>query len=45
MFVRGYVLKADVIELNKMLCRNCQEKIYANCIRCEVYKRINALVH
>lgn len=37
-------MKPEVIELNKILCRNCNETKYEKCKECRVYQLINSLV-
>ena len=37
-------MKPEVIELNKLLCRNCNETKYEICKECKVYQLVNSLV-
>jgi len=36
-------MKSEIIELNKMLCKNCNETKYEKCQECRVYQLINSL--
>ncbi len=36
-------MKQEIIEINKLLCRNCNETEYEKCKECKVYQLINKL--
>ncbi len=36
-------MKQEIIELNKLLCKNCNETEYENCRECKVYQLVNTL--
>ena len=38
----GAMMNAEVKELNKLLCKNCDEKCYEKCKSCEVYILVNS---
>ncbi len=37
-------MKSQIVELNKMLCKGCNETKYERCKECRVYQLINSLV-
>jgi len=37
-------MNSEIIELNKMLCKNCKETKYEKCTKCRVYQLVNSLV-
>lgn len=41
--MRLTVMKSEVKELNKLLCKDCDEKNYEKCRSCKVYVLINSL--
>jgi len=36
-------MNSDVKELNKLLCRNCNETDYRKCQTCKVYQLVNSI--
>jgi hypothetical protein len=38
-------MRSEIVELNKILCRDCSETKYERCLECRVYKLINSLVY